>query len=205
MGDRRPDWAVWGNVPTVELLGAVALSLNIDPREVKHSPDGWMAGVGGGPVLDESPEFKNRLLVASSNLGRNNLLVSVTPRASLESYKHEVYIPLFGYWAKNLGWNLPDPFPVSNESPPTDQAEIERSAINLTEAERDKLLKQIASLALALAEKNNRFKRGDKPNANQIAEAVGAILDVMPDVNKRGISNSSIRESIQDGLALLNK
>jgi hypothetical protein len=68
------------------------------------------------------------------------------------------------------------------------------------------LLKQIACLAMLLADTSNRLRKTDKtPNGNQIAEALEAMLADFPDLNKHGVKNSSIRQSIKEGLALLNK
>lgn len=73
------------------------------------------------------------------------------------------------------------------------------------DAERNKLLKQIAGLALLLAEKGGKYSRAGKPNANQIATAVEAIVDALPDVSAAGLKNSSIRESISSGLRLMTE
>ena len=73
----------------------------------------------------------------------------------------------------------------------------------LISTERDILLKQIGSLSLVLAEKSNRYKRGGKPNALQIAKDTVEILDALPDADTRGVGSSSIRESIHAGIELL--
>lgn len=73
----------------------------------------------------------------------------------------------------------------------------------LADNERNNLLKQIGSLSLALAEKSNRYKRGDKPNVSQIADATIETLDALPDVKTGGVGKSSFRESITAGIALL--
>lgn len=75
----------------------------------------------------------------------------------------------------------------------------------LTETERNKLLKQIGGLALLLAEKANIYRNGQGPNASQIANAVTDLLKDIPDANVRGAGASSIRDSIREGLVLLNK
>lgn len=75
----------------------------------------------------------------------------------------------------------------------------------LGDRERESLQKQVAALALVLAEKSKRFKNGDAPNAKQIADAVSEILDALPDANRFGVSPSSIRESIRAGLSLLSR
>jgi len=74
-----------------------------------------------------------------------------------------------------------------------------------TDTERTNLLKQIGALALALAEVSKKYKIGEKPNAKQIAEKIGDILGSLPDTDKRGMGDSSIRGSIQEGLALFKE
>lgn len=74
-----------------------------------------------------------------------------------------------------------------------------------SDGEQNKLLKQIGAMALVLADKHGRYKVGDRPNANQIADAVRDILDALPDISLRGLGKSSLRESIRAGIELLNK
>ncbi|WNC90512.1 hypothetical protein RI103_03870 [Paraburkholderia sp. FT54] len=74
---------------------------------------------------------------------------------------------------------------------------------SLGNKERTSLQKQIAALALALAEKSNKYRKGDTPNANQIAETVLALVDEMRGANTMGISSTSIRNSIAAGIKLL--
>ena len=53
--ERAPEpinWKLWLNLPQVALWEGVALLLNIDPRSLKHSPQGWMAGPGTGPHFE---------------------------------------------------------------------------------------------------------------------------------------------------------
>lgn len=73
----------------------------------------------------------------------------------------------------------------------------------LAASERDKLLRQIGGLALLLAEKSKLYKRAGKPNASQIANAVGEIADAIPDAQVRGLGSTELRVSIAAGLSLL--
>jgi hypothetical protein len=74
----------------------------------------------------------------------------------------------------------------------------------LNERREQTLLKQIGALSLLLSEKSGRYKRGDFPNASQIAKAAEDMLSALGDrANTMGVSQSNLRESIADGLKLL--
>ena len=88
--------------------------------------------------------------------------------------------------------------PITTESPPSVEKEKPSS-----KSDRENLLKQIAALSLAFAQKSEKYKKGNKPNASQIANSTIEVLDALPDANLRGVGNSSIRESIMSGLSLL--
>ncbi|RDK01631.1 hypothetical protein [Paraburkholderia lacunae] len=88
-------------------------------------------------------------------------------------------------------------------SPPEKKALPVSANETLGERERSSLQKQVAALALVLAEKHNRYRKGDRPNANQIADAVDEILAALPDARTHGVSKTSIRETIRTGIALL--
>lgn len=77
--------------------------------------------------------------------------------------------------------------------------------VAISDSERDKLLRQIAGLALLVAEKNSTYRRGDAPNADKIAKDVGEIFDALEDSNSFGAGNTSVRISIAAGLKLLKK
>lgn len=80
---------------------------------------------------------------------------------------------------------------------------LKGSESHLAANERSKLLKQIASLALLLAEKSNKYKRGEKPNALSVASDVGLIFDAFEFEGKRGAGSSELRDSIASGVKLL--
>ncbi|MFU8789513.1 MAG: hypothetical protein ACNA7G_10815 [Methylobacter sp.] len=73
----------------------------------------------------------------------------------------------------------------------------------LTETERGKLLKQIGVMALVLAEKSNKYKRGAAPNALQIANEAQEILDAGAFSDIKGTGSTELRHSISEGLKLL--
>ncbi|NOT13042.1 MAG: hypothetical protein HOP23_14605 [Methylococcaceae bacterium] len=74
---------------------------------------------------------------------------------------------------------------------------------DLTETERQKLLKQIGTLALVLAKQSKKYELGEKPNASQIAEAAQTIFDASDFPGKRGTGSSELRDSIGKGIILL--
>jgi hypothetical protein len=47
---RVPQWQIWKHIPELKAFEAMALSLNIDPRKVRHSHHSWMLGT---PLFDE--------------------------------------------------------------------------------------------------------------------------------------------------------
>lgn len=125
------------------------------------------------------------------------------------SDEHPERTPLkyFVEWAKSKGINpywesvfveleqIPEKILVNDNKPPENQSKAD--------AECDRLLKQVAALSLVLAKTGGRYKKGEKPNALEIANNTVEILDALPDANSRGVGVSSIRASIKDGLELL--
>jgi len=111
-------------------------------------------------------------------------------------------------------WALrkPDLFPYGNfPFTPADFEEPKQEAAQastVTDAEKEKLLKQIGLLALGYSEMSGSYKIGDRPNANAIADKVDEVLKglegVVP-IKKRGLGKSTIRDSIRAGLDLLLK
>lgn len=74
-----------------------------------------------------------------------------------------------------------------------------------SDSERVRLLKHIGALALVVAEKSAKYKKGDQPNVSQISQAAVDMLELLPDVNARGAGISNLRKSVAEGLELLKK
>jgi len=108
--------------------------------------------------------------------------------------------PLPRFWFKDVGLDAPLPEQGQN---PLSVASAIGILPDMSKRERESLQKQVAALALVLAEKSAKYKNGDKPNANQIAEAVALMLNVMPDANTHGVRSASLRASIKAGIAML--
>ena len=52
---RQPniDWSYWLQMPEIKAWEAVALSLNLDPEQMVHLKEGWMAGAGSDPLFED--------------------------------------------------------------------------------------------------------------------------------------------------------
>jgi hypothetical protein len=104
---RVPNWKKWGAVPEVKLWEGVALSLGIEPGEVNHSPDSWIAGEH---LFREAEQFRERLFIASRNLGGPGAL-RPTAITIGEPSECKVLLKQFVAWAKGLSWQpLPEEF-----------------------------------------------------------------------------------------------
>jgi hypothetical protein len=87
----------------------VALSLNIDPRKLRHHPDAWMTGGPGrpaGPVFLEHQEFQERWLVAQRSLG-STFPGPVNWPEHRRGSDPEVRLDTFARWARSLEWEFP--------------------------------------------------------------------------------------------------
>lgn len=66
----------------------------------------------------------------------------------------------------------------------------------------DTQLRMIGALALLLAQKHNKYKKGDKPNQSQIAKGVAELFEHLQSENPNlsGMGQSNLRNSISEGL-----
>jgi len=101
---RTPNWQKWRHVPTARVWEVVALSLDIEPKQVRHSKHGWMAETH---LFDEGEEFADRVFVTCKNLGRDSPL-----KPTLIQMGHpeacEVSLVDFVQWTRLVGWQIPD-------------------------------------------------------------------------------------------------
>lgn len=98
-----------------------------------------------------------------------------------------------------LGVNNDTRSDINAESRPSHSEESEEIA----ESERSRLLKHIGAIALLLAEKSNRYKKGAAPNVSAIADDIVALMEALPDSNMNAARKSVLRFSITEGLKLL--
>lgn len=80
------NWKYWGHLSDIAQWEACALSLNINPHDMKRHPQGWMAGPGSPPIFTTESfssvaakaEFDKRLLMLNG-IAKGNQLASVNP------------------------------------------------------------------------------------------------------------------------------
>ena len=113
-GGRKPNWGKWKHVPDVKVWEGVALSLDIEPDQVRFNQYGWM---GDGLAFKESKELDERIFVAKRNLTSGGSLqpTSITMGDPARSM---VRLSQFAEWALSLGWWVPAEL-AGLASPPT--------------------------------------------------------------------------------------
>jgi hypothetical protein len=98
IGERRPRWDKWRQIEGVTVWEGVALSLDIDPDEVRHSEHSWMAGK---LLFDEPKKFIDRLEIMCRKL-------SAQLREDPDDLSDRmVESSQFATWAISFGWSVP--------------------------------------------------------------------------------------------------
>jgi hypothetical protein len=143
MADREPNWSQWKHIPTVTLLEGVALSLNIEPKNLCRD---WTLETR----VDEGREFDDRLFLAKRCLGKTLAIAHF-----VDVYDDPVVkLRDFAAWALSVGWPLPGQFselgapdqasvalkssapPASVSASPSTKSKIEAAARELIAAGR---------------------------------------------------------------------
>ena len=107
----KPDWKFWQQMSVKPWQGC-ALSLNLDPDNIRFDNYGWMAGSGSGPIFDSESflskeiekEFNKRLRIVIENTS------VFTPESLSMSTPHDnkIKVPEFAKGALLLGIEMPD-------------------------------------------------------------------------------------------------
>jgi len=96
---RPVNWSEWRHAHAVRLWEAVALSMNIEPTQVRLDPGGWMAGPGS-VIAKEGAEFDMRLRMASRALV-HQLDVAVMSRTREGCH---IVLRQFAAWVRDVEW-----------------------------------------------------------------------------------------------------
>jgi hypothetical protein len=100
--DRTPDWDTWRLISDPMLWQCVALSLNIDPHQVRTHRIG---GTVEHPAFNESREFDRRLYIASENLHGALRCTRVFADSHVKS---RVSLRQFAGWVREVAeWRAP--------------------------------------------------------------------------------------------------
>lgn len=193
---RVPKWRIWANIPKVRVWEAIALSLGIEPTGVTQhktrGADRW---------LTEPQEFKDRINVATQNAGGALAIVECGRSERVDSL---IRLDQFCDWAMSIGWSLPPEMLPKRPALSSKEVPVTTTHKPLGETREQTLLKQVALLALVIAEHGKKYKLGSKPNKRQIADVAITVLKALPDAPAQGLASSSLRRSINDGLDLLS-
>ena len=113
------DWAFWRNMRTVKLWQACALVVGFDPDKLRHSPHGWMAGPGAGPVfvdksfpsLDVKERFGKALRLAESAVSYMNgpIFPQGTPAPDHKQEKDVFLSQVVAHFVACEWANIPEP------------------------------------------------------------------------------------------------
>jgi hypothetical protein len=129
------DWNYWGQLPTVELHEAVALSLGIDPHNPRPESDAEVVSSndcpypGGITWVDrdyderlglchpmESEDFRKRMGLAEAHGG------------TLQIDAGRVSLSMFAHWARSVGWTIPDELAKLAKAKSTRNEKLQQSA-----------------------------------------------------------------------------
>ncbi len=102
--DRRPKWAKWKLLPEVKVWEAVALSLNIEPKQIKRER---LFLMGATHPFKEGSEFGDRLDVTCENL-LNTQHFPTSGTLNMEGkYRCGVSLREFASFAGVVAWEVP--------------------------------------------------------------------------------------------------
>jgi hypothetical protein len=116
----KPDWDIWEKADVVELHDALALSLDMDPREL------WAAWKNDHRQVsalqgDQRRNLSNRIKLSETHLGRALEVVGSVDLDKYPSVAHRVSLTKFAEFAKQMDWTLPPRFPKPSPSPDWDE------------------------------------------------------------------------------------
>lgn len=187
--DRRPDWKFWKNVPNWTILGAVALSMDIDPKKLHYKSHRKTSGImiEWVEVRDESPEFEKRLELAILNIYSNRKL-KVTSSGPGDREKWEITHASFAALAVGCWWTGDVPPELAALAEP-DKRDAEilnlKQQVEALTQERDKLHAEVDDLTVKLQAADRPLgERSRKSYLRIIAVLLEYISGTFPTVGK---------------------
>ncbi len=109
------DWRYWRHMPEVKQWEACALSLNIDPLNLKHSSKALMPGVGSAPKfsLGNFPsetlqtEFDKRLRLLGASLFKSGYFTTINKLAMGGRHLATISLDQFARWGLHVELEMP--------------------------------------------------------------------------------------------------
>lgn len=104
------DWRYWRHMPEIRQWEACALSLNINPDNMKHHPQAWMAGPGSGPIFTDASfpnkavqiEFDKRVRLLGASLFSSGYFTAVNNLVMGGRHLATVNLREFAAWALHV-------------------------------------------------------------------------------------------------------
>ena len=124
------DWRYWRMMPEVTQWEACALSLRINPEDMRHHPDAWMGGPGA-PIFTNAgfssaeifKEFEKRRRLLESSVFTSGFFPTVRGLVMGARWKTTIRLDEFATWLSHVGLEMqPElcalPSPVLQASTP---------------------------------------------------------------------------------------
>lgn len=113
----RIDWRHWRHMPEIRQWEACALSLNINPDNMKHHPQAWMAGPGSGPIFTDASflskavqsDFDKRLRLLGASLFSSGYFTAVNNLVVGGRHLATLNLQEFAAWALHVEWEAMPP------------------------------------------------------------------------------------------------
>ncbi len=102
--ERLPRWNKWRLMPEVKEWEAVALSLNIEPGEIKTDGNAWM---GAAHPFSEGEEFNDRLTILNKHVSNRTHFPTPCILNMANWYQCEVRLDEFAEWCAHVGFAIP--------------------------------------------------------------------------------------------------
>ena len=106
----RIDWRYWRHMPEVKQWEACALSLNINPDNMKHHPQAWMTGPGSGLIFTDASfpskagqiEFDKRVRLLDASLFSSGYFTAVNNLVRGGRHLATVNVREFAAWGLHV-------------------------------------------------------------------------------------------------------
>jgi hypothetical protein len=169
--ENKADWSLWGYKPTVSILEACYLSLNIAPevhdvleREAKGIAIHEMHHKQARDIVELYKKIEKRVKIVVANHPDNGGELPI-----FRTFRHPsgtlVRLSEFGAWAKSMGWDLPPEFPAGTSTDVHQQDTVTVTALQdiptaIKAAKKPETVQKMLKTAQAFHAENGRYPEG---------------------------------------------